>query len=446
MHRLTVERAAEIGLPVVNVPGWYDVDDAGLAARCSKPSSPASRRRSRRPACRRASARHARAFLRAARCPAARRSRRGDGGHRTASRRPGAMSPLLRLGALAARHAGLRRRRRRGSSRTLRLSRSSSRRSSRRALITIAATRARRERAGARRAARHPRLRARHAARCSSATSRCCRPTSIATSGTAACRRAGINPYAYVPADPALAALRDAAIYPNINRADYAVTAYPPVAQMFFLAVTRICRDADRRCGSRWSAARSSSSSCIIDLLRQLAAAGDGRGRLGVAPAGDLGDRQQRPRRGADGRADDARRLAAGAQRALAGAVAVALAALVKPYAVVILPAFWRPWDWRVPLAVVATIVALLSALSRCRPRRARLRHRRAISPRKGFASGEGILARRARAALRRQGAGPDRRLPRWSRRRHGLARRCASRSRAERSPRDDARATSPCC
>ena len=28
VHRLTVERAAEIGLPVVNVPGWYDVDDA----------------------------------------------------------------------------------------------------------------------------------------------------------------------------------------------------------------------------------------------------------------------------------------------------------------------------------------------------------------------------------------------------------------------------------
>src|SRR3954467_15419637 len=51
---------------------------------------------------------------------------------------------------------------------------------------------------------------------------------------------AGINPYAYVPADPALAALRDAAIYPHINRADYAVTAYPPVAQMFFLAVTRV--------------------------------------------------------------------------------------------------------------------------------------------------------------------------------------------------------------
>jgi rSAM/selenodomain-associated transferase 1 len=28
VHRLTVERAAEVGVPVVNVPGWYDVDDA----------------------------------------------------------------------------------------------------------------------------------------------------------------------------------------------------------------------------------------------------------------------------------------------------------------------------------------------------------------------------------------------------------------------------------
>lgn len=28
VHRLTVERAAEIGVPVVDVAGWYDVDDA----------------------------------------------------------------------------------------------------------------------------------------------------------------------------------------------------------------------------------------------------------------------------------------------------------------------------------------------------------------------------------------------------------------------------------
>ena len=28
VYRLTLQRAAEVGLPVVNVPGWYDVDDA----------------------------------------------------------------------------------------------------------------------------------------------------------------------------------------------------------------------------------------------------------------------------------------------------------------------------------------------------------------------------------------------------------------------------------
>ena len=28
VHRRTVERAREIGLPVTEVPGWYDVDDA----------------------------------------------------------------------------------------------------------------------------------------------------------------------------------------------------------------------------------------------------------------------------------------------------------------------------------------------------------------------------------------------------------------------------------
>jgi hypothetical protein len=51
---------------------------------------------------------------------------------------------------------------------------------------------------------------------------------------------AGINPYRYVPADPALASLRDVVIYPRINRADYARTIYPPFAQMVFAAVGRI--------------------------------------------------------------------------------------------------------------------------------------------------------------------------------------------------------------
>ena len=34
--------------------------------------------------------------------------------------------------------------------------------------------------------------------------------------------------------------MRDATIFPRINRADYAVTIYPPVAEFFFLVVTRV--------------------------------------------------------------------------------------------------------------------------------------------------------------------------------------------------------------
>ena len=48
---------------------------------------------------------------------------------------------------------------------------------------------------------------------------------------------AGINPYRYVPVDPALASLRDPVVYPRINRAGYARTIYPPLAEVVF-AVT----------------------------------------------------------------------------------------------------------------------------------------------------------------------------------------------------------------
>ncbi|HUK91952.1 MAG TPA: glycosyltransferase 87 family protein, partial [Blastocatellia bacterium] len=48
---------------------------------------------------------------------------------------------------------------------------------------------------------------------------------------------AGINPFRYIPDSPELEPLRDTRIFPNINRADYAPTPYPPVAQMIYLAV-----------------------------------------------------------------------------------------------------------------------------------------------------------------------------------------------------------------
>jgi hypothetical protein len=43
--------------------------------------------------------------------------------------------------------------------------------------------------------------------------------------------------------------------------------------------------------------------------------------------------------------------------RALLGGVLATLGALIKPTALLVLPVFWRPWDWRLPLAVAATIV-----------------------------------------------------------------------------------------
>jgi len=48
---------------------------------------------------------------------------------------------------------------------------------------------------------------------------------------------AGINPYRYVPTDPALKTLRDTKVFPLINRANYAHTIYPPAAQVIFAAV-----------------------------------------------------------------------------------------------------------------------------------------------------------------------------------------------------------------
>jgi alpha-1,6-mannosyltransferase len=166
---------------------------------------------------------------------------------------------------------------------------------------------------------------------------------------------AGINPYAYVPADEALRTLRDSIIYPNINRSDYAVTAYPPVAQMFFLAVTRIAETL--------TAMRLATVACeavivavIIDLLRRLhlpatAVVAWAWHPLAIWEISNNGH-------------VDALMVALMMtgiwllvrSPALAGAVAVALAALVKPYAVVVLPAFWRRWDWRLPLAIVATV------------------------------------------------------------------------------------------
>ncbi|MEO5793330.1 MAG: glycosyltransferase 87 family protein [Gaiellaceae bacterium] len=56
---------------------------------------------------------------------------------------------------------------------------------------------------------------------------------------------AGINPYRHPPESPALAQLRDAAIYERVNR-KFAPTIYPPAAQGFFRAVYAVHPDSIR--------------------------------------------------------------------------------------------------------------------------------------------------------------------------------------------------------
>jgi hypothetical protein len=168
---------------------------------------------------------------------------------------------------------------------------------------------------------------------------------------------AGINPYRYVPAAGELASLRDETIWPHINRADYAVTLYPPGAQLLFLALTRLGESV----GAMKFAlllCEAGAIAAIIALLRQL-----GKPSTSVAayawhplPVWEIAG---------NGHLDAAMLalLLAGltvwlAGRTLIAGMLIAFSLLIKPLAALALPVLWRPWDWRLPLCV-AGVVAL---------------------------------------------------------------------------------------
>ena len=169
---------------------------------------------------------------------------------------------------------------------------------------------------------------------------------------------AGINPYRWVPADPALAPLRDAAVYPHINRADYAVTAYPPFAQAVFFLVTRIGDGIDA-IRIAFVAGEAAVVALLVVLLARL-----GRSRATVVAYAwhplaiwEVAN---------SGHVDAlVALLLTGAVTALLlgrrvlGALLTACAVLTKPYAFAVLPAFWRPWDWRAPVLVLLAVAAL---------------------------------------------------------------------------------------
>jgi alpha-1,6-mannosyltransferase len=173
---------------------------------------------------------------------------------------------------------------------------------------------------------------------------------------------AGINPYRYIPTDTHLAPLRDEAVFPNINRNNYAPTIYPPVAQMLFFVATRF--------GETVSAMKlvlvTVEAIGIAVLLLVLRAVGMPRENIllyawhplpvwEIAGSGHLE---------AAVVTFVALALAAllGGRRVLSGA-ALAAATLVKFFPVVLVPALWRPTrsnlaDWRWPAGFAAVIVA----------------------------------------------------------------------------------------
>lgn len=170
---------------------------------------------------------------------------------------------------------------------------------------------------------------------------------------------AGINPYRYIPNAPELAFLRDGYIHFNINRADYAITIYPPAAQMLFFLVGRV---GDSLVNIRvWFVVLEAATVwLLIDLLRRT---GQPVQRIVAWVWHPLAIWEIAGSAHIDGPmvtiAVFGIWLVAVLRRRVVGAVAIAVAAMMKPLAALALPFAWKPWDWKAPAAAVAVVVVL---------------------------------------------------------------------------------------
>jgi len=169
---------------------------------------------------------------------------------------------------------------------------------------------------------------------------------------------AGISPYRYVPAAPELAFLRDHAVFPHINRADSAVTVYPPAAEALFAAAAL---GTPGIAGMR-AVMAGFDLLAVGGLLLALRCAGRplpevliyawaplpvwefaGNGHVDAVAAGIL----------------PLVLLATAFERRMLAGALLAAATLTKFLPGVVLPALWRRGDWRLPTAFVVTAAAL---------------------------------------------------------------------------------------
>jgi alpha-1,6-mannosyltransferase len=169
----------------------------------------------------------------------------------------------------------------------------------------------------------------------------------------------GINPYRYIPEDPALAHLREGSTtYPHINRRSYAPTIYPPSAQIVFAAVGQISQTVTMM-KAAMLAFEALAIWAILMLLRarslppvlvtlyawhplplwEIAGSGHvdiiGLALLLVALLA----------------AERGHRIAAG--------FALGASVLAKFIPLALTPAIWRRWDWKLPAGFAAAAVLL---------------------------------------------------------------------------------------
>jgi alpha-1,6-mannosyltransferase len=168
----------------------------------------------------------------------------------------------------------------------------------------------------------------------------------------------GLSPYLYVPADERLAHLRDTAIYPHINQKDDAVSIYPPVAEMVFMAGVAI----EDGIGGMKVTMLAFEAATILALIGWLRSEGLPPSRVLIYAWHPLPIWHFASQAHIDAAATAFLSLGIWAcirrRQGLTGTL-FALAALVKYFPLVLLPALWRRWDLRLPIALLATAFAI---------------------------------------------------------------------------------------
>ena len=166
----------------------------------------------------------------------------------------------------------------------------------------------------------------------------------------------GINPYRFAPSDPHLKPLQDTAIYHNINRREYAHTIYPPVAEMLFLAITRVSESII------WMKATMVAFEALALWLLMRLLTGL---RL---PLEHVIIYAWNPvalwEFAGSGHVDSVAiafialaLLARSRERAVLTGFGLACATMVKFYPALLFPTLYRRWDWKMPAAFAATMI-----------------------------------------------------------------------------------------